>query len=62
MTMTPYYEADGCTIFHGDCRDVVPFLADVSLACVVTSPPFNQMASMPADSSGHGLMTLTRTT
>ncbi len=35
--MTPYYEADGITIYHGDCRDVLPSLsADVLL----TDPPY----------------------
>lgn len=38
--MTPYYEQDGITIYHGDCRDVLPTLRDVPL--VVTSPPFNK--------------------
>lgn len=35
--MTPYYDEDGITIYHGDCRDVLPTLtADV----VVTDPPY----------------------
>ena len=35
--MRPYYEADGCTIYHGDCLDVLPSLvADV----LVTDPPY----------------------
>jgi DNA modification methylase len=33
----PYYEQDGITIYHGDCRDVLPSLiADA----VVTDPPY----------------------
>jgi site-specific DNA-methyltransferase (adenine-specific) len=33
----PYYEADGITIYHGDCREILPTLkADV----VVTDPPY----------------------
>jgi DNA modification methylase len=36
--MTPYYDDGTCTIYHGDCRDVVPSLAEV--AAVVTSPPY----------------------
>lgn len=36
--MTPYYDADGITIYHGDCLDILPTLtADL----VVTSPPYN---------------------
>ena len=35
--MTPYYEEDGITIHHGDCREVLPGLkADA----VVTDPPY----------------------
>jgi DNA modification methylase len=35
--MRPYYEQDGITIYHGDCRDVLPSLrADA----VVTDPPY----------------------
>jgi DNA modification methylase len=37
--VTPYYEDEQATIFHADCRDVLPTLSDVSL--VVTSPPYN---------------------
>lgn len=37
--MTPYYEQDGITIYHGDCRDVLPTLAAGNYA-VVTDPPF----------------------
>jgi DNA modification methylase len=36
--MKPYYEQDGITIYHGDCREVAPSVADVDL--VVTSPPY----------------------
>ncbi len=36
--MTPYYEDDAVTIYHGDCRDVLPQLGGVGL--VVTDPPY----------------------
>ena len=36
--MTPYYERDGITIYHGDCRDVLPLLGPVDL--VLTDPPY----------------------
>jgi DNA modification methylase len=28
------------TVIHGDCRDILPTLADESVHCVVTSPPY----------------------
>jgi len=35
--MKPYYEQDGVTIYHGDCREVLPsIVADV----IVTDPPY----------------------
>lgn len=37
--MTPYYEDDFATIYHGDCLDVLPSLSGVGL--VLTSPPYN---------------------
>lgn len=37
--MKPYYEEGGITIYHGDCRDVLPSLSGVGQ--VLTSPPYN---------------------
>jgi site-specific DNA-methyltransferase (adenine-specific) len=34
----PYYEQDGITIYHGDCREILPGLADIG--AVVTDPPY----------------------
>ena len=34
----PYYDEDGITIFHGDCRDILPHLPKVDL--VLTDPPY----------------------
>ena len=36
----PYYEESGITIYHGDCREILPQL-DVKVDLVFTSPPFN---------------------
>lgn len=36
--MKPYYDEDGITIYHGDCREVLPFLDPVGL--VLTDPPY----------------------
>ncbi len=50
--MTPYYQHNGVTIYHGDCGDVVPNLSTGSVALVVTSPPYNQMSSLNGKPSG----------
>lgn len=36
--MKPYYEHAGITIYHGDCREVLPSLVGVD--AVVTDPPY----------------------
>ena len=37
--MKPYYEDSSVTIYHGDCREILPSLPNVDL--VFTSPPYN---------------------
>ena len=37
--MTPYYEHAGITIYHGDCREVLPLIPKCDL--VVADPPYN---------------------
>lgn len=34
----PYYQEDGITIYHGDCRAILPHLSKVDL--VLTDPPY----------------------
>jgi DNA modification methylase len=34
----PYYDIDGITIYHGDCREILPHLPKVDL--VLTDPPY----------------------
>ena len=36
--MSPYYNHEGITIYHGDCRDVLPTLDSADL--LVTDPPY----------------------
>ena len=37
--LKPYYDIDGITIYHGDCREILPHLPKVDL--VLTDIPFN---------------------
>jgi len=39
--VTPYYERDGITIYHGDCREILPTLPSVDL--VLTDPPYQSL-------------------
>jgi site-specific DNA-methyltransferase (adenine-specific) len=36
----PYYECDGITIYHGDCREVMPELTPESVTLLWTDPPY----------------------
>jgi DNA modification methylase len=40
--MKPYYDRDGITIYHGDCREVLPTLGPVDH--VITDPPYEAEA------------------
>lgn len=47
--MTPYYEQSGVTIYHGDCRDVLPTLrGDV----MIVDPPYDARTHVGARSHG----------
>jgi DNA modification methylase len=35
--LTPYYQDDSATIYHGDCRDILP---DLSADVILTDPPY----------------------
>lgn len=39
----PYYEAEGVTIYHGDCLTLLPLMLAKSVDGVVTSPPYNTL-------------------
>lgn len=42
--MRPYYEADGITIYHGDCLAVMAEMEDESVDIVFTDPPYSSGA------------------
>lgn len=45
--MKPYYERDGITLYHGDCREILPTLGRFD--AVVTDPPY----AISVDGSAH---------
>jgi DNA modification methylase len=49
--MKPYFEQDGITIFHGDCREVLPTLGPVDL--VLTDPPYGIGTDKMTLGNGH---------
>lgn len=36
----PYYERNGITIYHGDCRDILPHIPDAGVDMILTDPPY----------------------
>jgi site-specific DNA-methyltransferase (adenine-specific) len=48
--VTPYYEDESVTLYHGDCLEVLPRLGGIDL--VVTSPPYN-LGVNPGGTFGH---------
>lgn len=61
--MTPYYQENGITIYHADCREVLSCLPAVDL--VLTDPPYgigeangkNKSRSVLATSKDYGAAT-----
>ena len=50
--MTPYYQDDAVTIYHGDCREIVPTLGRFDL--LLTDPPYGIGALMQGGkNTGH---------
>lgn len=50
--MTPYYEHAGITIYHGDCREILPTLPKFDL--VLTDPPYGINAARDRRSQKNG--------
>lgn len=38
--MKPFYSQSGITIYHGDCREVLPTLPPESVDLIITDPPY----------------------
>lgn len=38
--MTPYFQRNGITLYHGDAREILPSLSDGSVDFIFTDPPY----------------------
>jgi len=50
--VAPYYAADGVTLYHGDCRELLPRLAVAAADVVITDPPYGETSlawDLPVD-------------
>lgn len=52
----PYYEDDSCTIYHADCREILPELEAESVDLVLTDPPYVSGARRDANAQVRGSM------
>ena len=52
--MTPYYDRDGVTIYHADCRDILPSIDPASVDLLLTDPPYGIGLSTTYKSNGRG--------
>lgn len=48
MSLAPYYADDAVTLYHGDCRDILPLLEPESVTLLWTDPPYGH-ANMDGD-------------
>jgi DNA modification methylase len=55
--LTPYYQRDGITIYHGDCMEVLPALGGNAFDVTFTSPPYNK--GLRIDGNWQGAVTKT---
>jgi site-specific DNA-methyltransferase (adenine-specific) len=58
----PYYSDDRVTLYHGDCREVLASMADRSVDCVITDPPYTERTHGMAKTNkgkGHGVKAIT---
>lgn len=52
MSLTPYYQDDAVTLYHGDCREVLPQLDPVQH--IITDPPYSDDTHAGARTGDYG--------
>lgn len=40
--MKPYYDQDGITLYHGDCREVLPSIDCSAVSVIIGDPPYGE--------------------
>lgn len=58
--MKPYFQDDAVTIYHGDCREILPQLVRESVDLVLTDPPYPAEFDWCWDALGAGAEPLMR--
>jgi site-specific DNA-methyltransferase (adenine-specific) len=61
LPSTPYYSADGITIYHGDCLQLLHNIETGSADAVITDPPYCSGGSLESqkNTAAQGLRTAT---
>jgi DNA modification methylase len=54
--VTPYYEDDAVTLYHGDCLEILDGLPNESVDAVITDPPYASGARTEATKAASGAM------
>lgn len=54
MSTAAYYQSENVTLYHGDCLELLSDIADASIDCTVTSPPYNTLPTSHKPSGLHG--------
>lgn len=52
--MTPYYQDELVTLYHADCRAVLPQLHDATFDAVITDPPYSERTHSNARANDGG--------
>jgi DNA modification methylase len=58
--VTPYYEDGACTIYHGDCREVLPSIESCDI--LLTDPPYSSGGFQESGKSGGSIGTRDKAT
>lgn len=53
LPLRPYYADDSVTIYHGDCRDVLPELPNESIDLLLTDPPYGMQYASVGKTAQH---------